>query len=297
LEQEKRARDSLREDVESLADQVSALEDERQKDGYANSLEEINALLEQERSNRDWTVTALRKELEEERKDRGLSMAVLRKDFKKELEALTVSLQEVSSPTEEALESQRNAAEAVSADLRNELESQRSAADAVCADLRNEFESQRSVADAVCADLRNELESQRNAADAVCADLRSEMKALSVSVQSMPMASLVSKCNSEKTLASGDTGHSENEDSSNGVSLEDVQTLFGKCMQQQREEVSKIDAQTEKLRMDLSSSSDTAHVRMQRIEQDLSDLQYEVRASQALQRCLVEAVNLNGESG
>merc|ERR1719305_75445 len=97
LEQEKRARDSLREDVESLADQVSALEDERQKDGYANSLEEINALLEQERSNRDWTVTALRKELEEERKDRGLSMAVLRKDFKKELEALTVSLQEVSS--------------------------------------------------------------------------------------------------------------------------------------------------------------------------------------------------------
>jgi len=236
LEQEKRARDSLREDIEDLADQVSCLEKDRAKDAPSVSLEDIKSLLEQERAARDSACAELRKDLDAlstvtdqqrmsdvsnavMRKDLDFSNAVLRKDFKKDLEALSLDVRATLSSAEEA--------------RINEM-----------------------------------LEKHRDAVDATCAAVRKEVKALSTQVLSLPSPDVVTKC-------TGGTGNSED-----GVGMDIVSERILSSLHRQKEEVSEVEALTEQLRLDLASSSQVVHLRLEKVDQAINDLQWDMRAAQ-----------------
>jgi len=269
LEQEKRARDILREDVEGLADQISALDEDRQRElqSGASAVDSASQdMLEKERDARQLATDDLRRDLDahcaQERSARDLSNAVLRKDFgvfRKELEALAENVRNL--PTLQHDEAR----------LSEALEQNRRVLDGTCTELRQDF----------------------NALSAVVRSIRSDALA----------ADVASKC-------IGGTGNSEDRIASNNLcnlcegvispaaKLEklEVPVTAGNCLlQQQKEEVAQVEALTAQLRMDLASSTQVVHLRLEKIDQAITDLQWDMRASQALERCLVDRVNLAAE--
>jgi len=266
LEQEKRARDVLREDVEGLADQISALDDDRQREMQSGASAVDSAsqdMLEKERDARQLATDELRRDLEahsnQERSARDLSNAVLRKDFsvfRKELEALAANVRNL--PTSQLAEIRLN----------ETLEQDRRVLDGTCAELRQDFD----------------------ALSAVVRSIRSDALA----------ADVASKC-------TGGTGNSEDRIASNNLcnlcegvispaaKLEVHDPAGHRLLQQQKEEVVQVEALTVQLRMDLASSTQVVHLRLEKIDQAITDLQWDMRASQALERCLVDRINLAPE--
>lgn len=232
FEQEKRARDALREEFEGLADQVSALEEDRQKDSPGVSLAEVSSMLENERAAWNSSYNALRKDLDQERSDRDLSNAVLRKDLKNQVDALAT----VPSQTESSL---------------------------------NE------------AQLKEILDMQQTTVQATCSELRAEIKALSmasVAVTSLSPALPVSPSKAR----TGGTGNCEEELSSPGgiAALTDLQHIVDRLQQQHKDEVDQVEERTEQLRSDFASTSQVVHLHLERVDQAISDLQWDMRAAQ-----------------
>lgn len=253
LEQEKRARDALREDVEGLADQVSSLEVERQKDPRGISLEQVNCMVEDALEGLSTNIPAqhpagislqqvnriveeaLTTFTEKEQQARDFSTAVLRKDFKKELEALVSHLPKTSPPLGEA-------------------------------------------------NINKILEQQRNALDATCADLRKDMKAFSLLAGARLAAPDMS------TKGTGGTGNAEDGGCSL-VSLTDGQHIFTHRLEANKKDIGQVETLTEQLRLDLASSAQVVHVRLEKVDQAINELQFDMRAAQALQRCLVDQLS------
>jgi len=248
LEQEKRARDALREDVEALADQVACLDDDRTKAASGSSSEDyahLTSILDQERAARDTECAALRKDLDalsslaaQERSGRDLSIAVLRKDLCVKIDAVTGDMgflrdlpPRQPSPAAQISESRIN-------DL---LEQQRS----------------------------DILEQQRITVDATCMQLRKEVEAMSVVMRSLPSADVAVKC-------TGGTGNSEDQLSGNLVPLAEIQHQ----LQARKEESSCLESLTDQLRLDFKGSAQSVNLRLEKVDQAINDLQFDIRSCQ-----------------
>lgn len=259
LEQEKRARDVLREDVEALADQVCCFDEERMKAASGSPPEDfahLTSTLDQERAARETEFAALRKDLEalslltaQERSGRDLSIAVLRKDLTNKLEAVTGDMQPLlqqSSPASDLSETHV-------CDL---LEHQR----------KDILEQHRITSDTI---------------DATCMQLRRDVEALSVAVRSLQTAGVESNCTVGR-------GTSADQHRVGIVPLAEIQHQ----LLDRKEEATRLESLTEQLRLDSTSSAQSVNLRLEKVDQAINNLQFDMRSCQALQRCLVDAVHL-----
>jgi len=256
LEQEKRARDALREDVEALADQVNGLEEERMKAASGSPSEDyahLTSIVDQERAARDTECAKLRSNLEalslltaQERSGRDLSIAVLRKDLTKKLEAVTGDMRTSSWQPSVALDVSET-------------------------HIRELFEQQH----------RDILEQQRIAIDGTCAQLRREVEVLSLAMRSLPTADAAVKC-------TGGTGNSEDELRGGIVPLAEMQHQ----LLERKEEATRLESMTEQLRLESTSSAQSVNLRLEKVDQAINDLRHDIRTCQAAQRCLVDAVHV-----
>lgn len=201
-------------------------------------------------------------DLIQERADRASACSALRTD----LDALT-------SLTDQ----ERHARDLSTAVLRRDF---RAELDALAAEVRQSMLSQLDE-----TRIDSIVEHQRAIADATSAELRKDLEDLAKKVGSLSSAGVVNKL-ADDALCSLCTGAlSKPPAPSNGV-----QDFAAHQSQQQHEQMEVL---VEQLRLDLASSSQVISLRLGKTDESIKVLQNEMQISQALQRCLVDAVRLD----